>query len=295
MALTQTVPVDVRRSARIRAVTAPDTDQQEVELLSLPTVYKKVPRKKLPLSSVRGPVQPQSISPFFKLPAELRNYIYELALPTTFELPGTTRTLIRRKDRVLEAAPFKPDRKPKGPGFLLSCKHIYGEAIMLYISTCTFLIPDPRVLCIWFQGLSPTRISLLRNIHYTNEESDYFYEERARVMPHALKELFDYGDKLYLERSILSEGTLKVKLNGAWIPLKGVPCRSAHLDMPFVLDGRGRRRRRQGKSYLERKYRFEAREGSTVWKYYEDAENGVEKSQRRGTARRVNALTQPLF
>lgn len=103
-------------------------------------------------SKVKAHILQQDDSRLTRLPAELRNRIYELALPDTIIIP-------RRRPKM-----GIPCNKVCAPGLLLTCKQIYQEAIGLYYSSTSFWFKIPDDFARWARIIGIKKLKVIRKI-----------------------------------------------------------------------------------------------------------------------------------
>ncbi|KAF7187541.1 hypothetical protein HII31_11165 [Pseudocercospora fuligena] len=120
-----------------------------------------------------------------KMPAEIRNRIYELTFSGTVKLGRAT----RKESKVKNAA-----GRPRAPGILCSCKQIYQEAIKIYWTTTTFFFPRSDKLrsyhvsgndaAAWLNAIGRRRRELLRNVRIrTSPDRHWLGRTLARCRP----------------------------------------------------------------------------------------------------------------
>ncbi|KAK3653180.1 hypothetical protein LTR56_004716 [Elasticomyces elasticus] len=124
--------------------------------------------------------------PFFRLPAELRNTIYELVFqyPRSglyFASTCTTqpRTLSRDLDNDGEfGEPPQSNRKPRKELFLakpvheileplLTSKQFYKEAMPVFFQINTFYFPDYLIMAGTFQAMAPAHLEHIKSVNFT--------------------------------------------------------------------------------------------------------------------------------
>lgn len=95
----------------------------------------------------------QSKCRLFRLPAEIRNSIYELAFENEVVFVGTK---IKKK----------PQARAKVQGILLACKQTYAETLQLHFSISTFQFDNKNRIMQWLRNIGLQHRILITQIEF---------------------------------------------------------------------------------------------------------------------------------
>ncbi|KAK4494834.1 hypothetical protein PRZ48_014190 [Zasmidium cellare] len=136
-----------------------------------------------PFSNVPGPDQTQDGSRFLRLPAELRNRIYVLALNDVVAHRARKTISYRKVHRV----------KSKAPGILMACKQTHTEATQLFYAQTTFQFDDPKHIQAWARKIGSERATLVKSLRLSSPMPSHgtmvssFWDPRTALSLYAME------------------------------------------------------------------------------------------------------------
>ena len=111
-----------------------------------------MPRLRQTVTTLSG-AQDQLESGFFKLAAELRNKIYELALDGA-------------RVQVESKTTNNPHGLSRVPGILMACKHVYAEALILFFESTTFSFSSKARLHQWLGNIGEANRAMIEHVEF---------------------------------------------------------------------------------------------------------------------------------
>lgn len=114
----------------------------------------------------------QSRCLLFKLPAEIRNRIYEItSLATTMMWVQSDKQQDRQKRYGVDEVGWDSRGRPKGPGMLLACKQMLKEAIPIFYSRAAFKLGTRCAELHWIRWINDADLKAVQFLRPTHNLS----------------------------------------------------------------------------------------------------------------------------